>query len=44
MLEPTQVADGGRDGRLTVHLVEAGAHDPSDNWLRRPADLPAKGF
>jgi len=28
----------------SVHLVEAGARYPSDNWLQRPADLPAKGF
>ncbi|HVM26584.1 MAG TPA: phytanoyl-CoA dioxygenase family protein [Mycobacteriales bacterium] len=28
----------------SLHLVEAGAHYPADNWLQRPADLPARGF
>jgi phytanoyl-CoA hydroxylase len=28
----------------TLHLIEAGAHYPSDNWLRRGADLPPRGF
>lgn len=28
----------------SVHLIEAGSHYPSDNWLQRPADLPARGF
>jgi phytanoyl-CoA hydroxylase len=26
-----------------VHVVEAGAHYPADNWLQRP-DLPLRGF
>jgi phytanoyl-CoA hydroxylase len=28
----------------SLHLVDASAHYPDDNWLRRPADLPARGF
>lgn len=28
----------------TLHMVEAAAHYPSDNWLQRPADRPARGF
>lgn len=28
----------------SLHLVEAWARYPADNWLRRPADLPARGF
>jgi phytanoyl-CoA hydroxylase len=28
----------------SVHLVDAGAHYPDDNWLRRPEDFPARGF
>ncbi len=28
----------------SLHLVEAGARYPADNWLQRPADLPARGF
>lgn len=28
----------------SVHLVEAGAAYPADNWLRRGADLPLRGF
>ncbi|HLM54666.1 MAG TPA: phytanoyl-CoA dioxygenase family protein [Pyrinomonadaceae bacterium] len=28
----------------TLHLMEAGAHYPADNWLRRAADLPPRGF
>ena len=28
----------------SLHLVEAGATYPADNWLQRPADLPARGF
>jgi phytanoyl-CoA hydroxylase len=27
-----------------LHLIEAGAHYPADNWLRRAADLPLRGF
>lgn len=27
----------------TLHVVEAGAHYPADNWLRRGADLPPRG-
>jgi phytanoyl-CoA hydroxylase len=28
----------------TLHLIEAGARYPEDNWLRRAADLPPRGF
>ncbi|MFM7199514.1 MAG: phytanoyl-CoA dioxygenase family protein [Myxococcota bacterium] len=28
----------------TLHMVEAAAHYPADNWLQRPADRPARGF
>ena len=28
----------------SLHLIEAGARYPDDNWLQRPADLPARGF
>ena len=28
----------------SLHLVDAGADYPADNWLQRPADLPARGF
>lgn len=28
----------------TLHLVEAAAHYPADNWLQRPAERPARGF
>jgi phytanoyl-CoA hydroxylase len=28
----------------TLHLVEAGARYPEDNWLRRAADMPLRGF
>ncbi len=28
----------------SVHLIEAGAHYPADNWLRRGPDLPLRGF
>ena len=28
----------------SLHVVEASAHDPADTWLRRPAELPARGF
>lgn len=27
-----------------LHAIEAGAFYPSDNWLRRSPDLPARGF
>lgn len=28
----------------TLHIVEAGASYPQDNWLQRSADFPARGF
>ncbi len=28
----------------SLHLVEAGATYPADNWLQRPATMPARGF
>lgn len=28
----------------SLHLVDAAAHYPADNWLQRPADLPLRGF
>jgi phytanoyl-CoA hydroxylase len=28
----------------SLHLVDGEAHYPADNWLQRPADLPARGF
>ena len=28
----------------SLHLVDGTAHYPADNWLQRPADLPARGF
>lgn len=28
----------------SVHLVEAAARYPADNWLQRPAEMPARGF
>lgn len=28
----------------TLHLVEASAHWPTENWLQRPDDLPFRGF
>ena len=28
----------------SLHVVEAAARYPEDNWLRRPAELPARGF
>ena len=28
----------------SLHVVEASAAYPSDNWLQRPADMPARGF
>ncbi|MCJ9429414.1 phytanoyl-CoA dioxygenase family protein [Kordiimonas marina] len=29
---------------FTLHTIDARAHYPADNWLRRPAHLPLKGF
>jgi phytanoyl-CoA hydroxylase len=28
----------------TLHVVEAGARYPEDNWLHRAPDLPPRGF
>ena len=28
----------------TLHVIEADAHYPADNWLRRGADMPPRGF
>ncbi len=28
----------------TLHVIEAGARYPEDNWLRRGADMPLRGF
>ena len=28
----------------SVHLIEAGARYPDDNWLQRPPELPLRGF
>jgi phytanoyl-CoA hydroxylase len=28
----------------SLHVVEAAATYPSDNWLQRPAEMPARGF
>jgi len=28
----------------TLHVIEAGARYPADNWLRRAADMPLRGF
>lgn len=28
----------------SLHVVEAGARYPADNWLQRPASMPARGF
>ncbi len=28
----------------SLHVVEAAARYPADNWLQRPAELPARGF
>ncbi|MBV8858262.1 MAG: phytanoyl-CoA dioxygenase family protein [Acidobacteria bacterium] len=28
----------------TLHVVEAGAHYPEDNWLRRGDEMPLRGF
>ncbi|WP_374652568.1 phytanoyl-CoA dioxygenase family protein [Dongia sp.] len=29
---------------FTLHCIDGAAHYPSDNWLRRGADLPLRGF
>ena len=28
----------------SIHLIEAGAHYPADNWLQRGPDVPLRGF
>ena len=28
----------------TLHMIDAGAHYPADNWLQRPKEMPLKGF
>ncbi|HWW76421.1 MAG TPA: phytanoyl-CoA dioxygenase family protein, partial [Pyrinomonadaceae bacterium] len=28
----------------TLHVIEAGARYPADNWLRRAPDMPPRGF
>jgi phytanoyl-CoA hydroxylase len=28
----------------TLHMIEASAHYPADNWLQRPAGMPLRGF
>jgi phytanoyl-CoA hydroxylase len=28
----------------TLHVIEEGCHYPADNWLRRGADMPLRGF
>ncbi|MDT5268619.1 MAG: phytanoyl-CoA hydroxylase [Acidobacteriota bacterium] len=28
----------------TLHVIEAGAHYPEDNWLRRASSMPLRGF
>ncbi|NVJ70882.1 MAG: phytanoyl-CoA dioxygenase family protein [Alphaproteobacteria bacterium] len=28
----------------TLHVIDGAAHYPSDNWLRRPENLPLRGF
>jgi len=28
----------------SVHVIDAGAHYPTDNWLQRGPDMPARGF
>jgi phytanoyl-CoA hydroxylase len=28
----------------SLHVIEADAHYPADNWLRRSADMPLRGF
>ena len=29
---------------VELHVVEAGARYPADNWLQRGAGMPARGF
>jgi len=29
---------------FTLHVIDQTAHYPADNWLKRPADLPLRGF
>jgi len=29
---------------FTLHVIDKAAHYPADNWLRRPENLPLKGF
>ena len=29
---------------FTLHIIDANSAYPEDNWLQRPADMPAKGF
>jgi phytanoyl-CoA hydroxylase len=28
----------------SIHMIEAAAHYPADNWLQRSAELPVRGF
>lgn len=28
----------------TLHMIEASAHYPADNWLQRPKEMPLRGF
>ena len=28
----------------TLHVIDGACHYPGDNWLRRPADMPLRGF
>jgi phytanoyl-CoA hydroxylase len=28
----------------TLHVIDGRSHYPTDNWLQRPADMPARGF
>jgi len=28
----------------TLHIIDAGSHYPSDNWLQRSAEMPLRGF
>jgi phytanoyl-CoA hydroxylase len=28
----------------TLHVVDAAAHYPKENWLQRAAEMPARGF
>jgi len=29
---------------FTLHVIDGAAHYPADNWLRRPPELPLRGF